>query len=158
MTLKCSFHVSFCPPSTHPSHHKKLLLTLSLSDVRRPMSDVRCLTWGQYSGINSIRCLHFRAKHFRAKHFRAKHFRAKHFWANLQASPNSKHHIGLTPLYWPQARRRMSNRGNVRSSFLWSVGPSVGGESDDERHCRTADGEGHCRTADGGWTEVFTSF
>ena len=27
------------------SDHKKLLLTL-------PLSDVRCLTWGQYSGVN----------------------------------------------------------------------------------------------------------
>ena len=52
-------------PSAHPSAHKKLLLTLSLSDVWHP-------TWCQYSGVNPIRCLHFRAKHFRAKHFRAK--------------------------------------------------------------------------------------
>ena len=62
--------LSAVKPSTHPSDHKKFLLILSLSDVRRP-------TWGQYSGVNPIRCLHFRAKRFRAKHFRAKHFRAK---------------------------------------------------------------------------------
>ena len=39
--------------------------------------------------------------------------------------------------------------GDVRRGFVWSVRPSVGGESD---------GEGHCWTSDGGWTEVFTSF
>ena len=55
----------------------------------------------------------------------------------------------MTPLYWPQVGRRMSDKGNVRRSFLWSDGPSVGGESD---------GEGHCRTADGGRLEVFSSF
>ena len=60
-----------------------------------------------------------------------------------------KHPIGLTPLYWPQVGHQTLNRGNVRRSFLWSVGPQVGGESD---------GEGHCWTADGGRTEVFTSF
>ena len=51
-----------------------------------------------------------------------------------------KHHIGLTPLYWPQVGRRTG---------AMSVHLSVGGESD---------GEGHCRTADGRQTEVFTSF
>ena len=39
-TLKQSVYVSFSPPSAHPSGHKKLYLTLPLSDVRRP-------TWGQ---------------------------------------------------------------------------------------------------------------
>ena len=29
----------------------------------------------------------------------------------------------------------MSDKGNVRSSFLWSDGPSVGGESDGKGHC-----------------------
>ena len=38
-TLKRSFDVSFSPPSAHPSDHKKLYMTLPLSDVRRP-------TWG----------------------------------------------------------------------------------------------------------------
>ena len=37
----------------------------------------------------------------------------------------------------------------VRRSFLWSDGPSVGGESD---------GEGHCRTADSGRLEVLLIF
>ena len=54
--------------------------------------------------------------------------------------PKCKHRIGLTSLYWPQVRRRTSDRGYVKRSFLWSVGPSVGGESDSEGHCRTADG------------------
>ena len=61
-------------------------------------------------------------------------------WATIKQSFN---------VYWPQVGRQMSDRGNVRISFLWSVGLSVGGEPD---------GEGHCQTADGGRTEVFTSF
>ena len=51
-------------------------------------------------------------------------------------------------LYWPQVGRRTSDSNDVRRSFLWSVGLSVGGESD---------GGGHCRTADGGRTEVLIS-
>ena len=43
-----------------------------------------------------------------------------------------------------QVGRRTSDKGNVRRSFLWLDGPSVG--------------EGHCRTAGGGRLEVFTSF
>ena len=35
---------------------------------------------------------------------------------------------------------RMSDKGNVRRSFLWSDGPSVGGELDGKGHCRTVDG------------------
>ena len=41
--------------------------------------------------------------------------------------------------YWPQVGRRTSDRGNVKRIFLWSVGPSVGGESDGKGHCRMAD-------------------
>ena len=70
-TLIISFYVSVClrPPSAHLSDHKKT--SPDIVPVRRP-------TWGQYGGVNPIRCLHFRAKRFRAKHFRA----------NLQACPN----------------------------------------------------------------------
>ena len=39
-----------------------------------PTSNVRRPTWCQYSGVNLIRRLHFRAKHFRAKRFRAKQY------------------------------------------------------------------------------------
>ena len=46
---------------------------------------------------------------------------------------------GANPMYWPQVGRWTSDRGNVRRSFLWSVSPSVGGESDGEGHCWTAD-------------------
>ena len=45
-------------PSAHPSDHKKLLLTLPLSDIRRP-------TWDLGPGVNHI-----------------------HFRANLQTCPN----------------------------------------------------------------------
>ena len=45
--LKRSFYVFFSPPSAHPSAHKKLLLTLPLSDVRPP-------TWGQSYKVGSI--------------------------------------------------------------------------------------------------------
>ena len=63
---------------------------------------------------------------------------------NTLGQKQTSHRIDPTVL----APGRTSDKGNVRRSFLWSDGPSVGGESD---------GEGHCRTADG-WTEVFTSF
>ena len=109
------FNVSFCLPSAHPSDYKKT--SPDIVPVRRP-------TWCQYTGVNPIQYLHFRAKHFRTERFRAKHFRA-----NLQACPKIinwlflsskinwvhgtlvfhlhciKHRIGLTPLYWPQVGR-----------------------------------------------------
>ena len=85
-TLKWSFYVTFCPPSTHPSDRKKLLLTLSLSDVR----------------------------------------------------PGAKTSYRIDPTVL--APGRTSDRGKVKRSFLWSVGPSVGVESDSGR------------------TEVFSSF
>ena len=41
-TLKWSFYVSFCPPSAHPSDHKKLILTLWC-----PTSNLGPIQWGQ---------------------------------------------------------------------------------------------------------------
>ena len=67
--------------------------------------------------------------------------------------------IGLTP-----GPGRTSDKGNVRRSFLWSVGPSVGGEFDGEGHCRTADGRKFFllfRTAPpdtGSWLDKFVFF
>ena len=40
-TLKRSFYVSYSPPSAHPSDHKKLYLTLLLSDVRRGANPIQ---------------------------------------------------------------------------------------------------------------------
>ena len=67
-TLKWSFTSLFdCRPPIRPT-----IKNLSWHcDIRRP-------TWVQYSGVNPIRYLNFRAKHFKAKRFRI-----KHFWANL---------------------------------------------------------------------------
>ena len=65
---KRTFCFSFCPPSAVCPfvRPKKLLLTLPLSDVRRPTSDLGPIQWCQTYTI------YFRAKHFRAKHFRGK--------------------------------------------------------------------------------------
>ena len=123
------------PLTDGPTDHKKFLLTLPLSDVRRP-------TWGQYSGVNPIRCLLFRA--FRANlddrnnqliilghacKFALKCFALKRFALKCFAL-KCKHCMGLTPLYWPQVGRRTSDRDNVRRSFLWSDGWADGGQKE----------------------------
>ena len=43
-TLKRSFYLSYSPPSAHPSDHKKLYLTLPLSDIRPGANPIK---WGQ---------------------------------------------------------------------------------------------------------------
>ena len=60
-TLKWSFYISFCPPSAHPpsaqpSDHKKLSLTLSLSDVRPGANPIRYLHYNIWTLGCIIQC------------------------------------------------------------------------------------------------------
>ena len=132
-TLKWSFYVSFCLPSAHPFDHKNLSwhCPCPLSDVLPAANTVGSILYDVYTlGQNTLGQIY--------KHV---------FILSIYYALKCKHRIGLTPLYRPQVGRR--TRAMSGEVFLWSDGPSVGGESD---------GEGHCRTADGGRTEVFTSF
>ena len=78
-------------------NHKKLFLTLSMSDVRPGANTVGSILYDIYTlGQNTL-------------------------------GQNALGQNTLGQIY-------------VKRSFLWSVGPSVGGESDGKGHWRTADG------------------